>query len=124
MASNGPLHDHEELRASCRLNDPTTGDDLFSKVQETLTWDLAGKELTSLTASGGRNVCGPDILRTNVRGITRAGCESPMLLPCFIQGALCCNFFSVDINEFMKTVIITVPTFDSMCCTTARSDFL
>jgi len=32
--------------------------------------------------------------------------------------------FSVDINEFMKTVIITAPTFDSMCCTTARSDIL
>jgi len=94
VASNGALHDHEELPGSCRLNDPTTGEDLFSKVQETLTWDLAGKKLTSLTASDGRNVCGPDILRTNVRGITRAGSESPMLLSCIIQGALCCNFFS------------------------------
>lgn len=60
--------------------------------------------MTILTANGGRNVCGPDILRTNVRGITQAGPESPMLLPCIIhQGALCCNFFSVDVNEFLKT---------------------
>jgi hypothetical protein len=94
VASNGALHDHEELPGSCRLNNPTTGEDLFSKVQETLMWDLVGKKLTSLTANGGRNVCGRDILRTNVRGITRAGSESPMLLPYIIhQGALCCNFF-------------------------------
>jgi hypothetical protein len=94
VASNGALQDHEELSGSCRLNDPTTGEDLFSKVQETLTWDLAGKKLASLTASGGRNVRGPDILRTKVREITQAGSESPMLLPCIIhQGALCCNIF-------------------------------
>jgi hypothetical protein len=92
-----------------------TGEHLFSKIQETLTWDLAGKKQTSLTANGDRNVCGPDILRTNVRGVTQAGSESPMLLPCIIhQGALCCNFFSVDINEFMKTVVITLTTFDSV----------
>jgi len=110
VASNGALHDHEELSGSCRLNDPTTGEDLFSKVQETLSWDLAGKKLTSLTASGGRNVCGHDILRTNMRGITDAGSASPMLLPCIIhqRGTLLHFFFSVDINEFVKTVIITV----------------
>jgi hypothetical protein len=44
-----------------------TGEDLFSKVQETLAVDLTGKKLTILTANGGKNVCGPDILRTDVR---------------------------------------------------------
>jgi len=120
-----PLHDHEEFSGSCRLNDPATGEYLFSKVQETLTWDSAGKKLTSLTANGGRNVCGPDILWTNVQGITQTGSESPMLLPCIIhQGTLCCIFFSVDINEFMKPVIITVTTFDSVCCTNVSSAIL
>ena len=85
VASNGALHRHEELSGSCRSKDPTTGEDLFSKVQETLTWDMAGKTLTSSTANGGRDVCGPDILRTNVRGIRQAGSESPMLLPCIIH---------------------------------------
>ena len=85
MASNGALRDHEELSGSCRLNDATTGEDLFSKGQETLTWDLAGKKLASLTAIAGRNVCGPDILRTNVRGIMQVDSESPKLLPCIIH---------------------------------------
>jgi len=81
------LHDHEELSGSCRLNDPATGEYLFSKVQETLAWDSAGKKLTSLTANGGRNVCGPDILRTNVQGIAQAGSVSPTLFPAlFIKG--------------------------------------
>lgn len=120
MASNGALYDHEELSGSCRLNYPATGEDLFSKVQETLIWDLAGNKVTSLTTSGGRNVCGP-----NVRGITQACSESSMLLPCIIhQGALCRILFLVDVNEFMKTVIMTVTTFDSVCCTTVSSDIL
>jgi hypothetical protein len=85
VASDGVLHDREELSGSCRLNDPMTGEDLFSKVQETLTWDMAGKKLTSLAANDGINVCGLNILRTNVRGITQAGSESSMLLPYIIH---------------------------------------
>jgi hypothetical protein len=56
----GALHVHEELSGSCSLNDSMTGEDLLLKVKQTHTWDLAGKKLKSVTADGGRNMCGRD----------------------------------------------------------------
>lgn len=56
--------------------------------------------------------------------ITHVSSDSPMPFHCITrQEALCCNFL-VDINEFMKTVTLTVITFDSMFWTTVCSDFV
>jgi hypothetical protein len=49
---------HEELGGLCSLNGTTTGEDLFLKVQETLTYlELSWEKLKSVTTDGGKNMC-------------------------------------------------------------------
>jgi hypothetical protein len=62
---------HEELGGLCSLKGTTTGEDLFLKVEETLSsLELRWEKLKSVTTDGGKNMCGSKDLssRANLQG--------------------------------------------------------
>jgi hypothetical protein len=94
----------------CSLKGTTTGEDLFLKVQETLTslW-LSWEKSKSVTTDGGKDVCGS---KTSAVGkickeVMQVGSETPMVFHCIIhQEALCCQILSL--KNVMDIVIFTV----------------
>jgi hypothetical protein len=78
----------EELAALQTMKTTTTGDDIFSKEEGTLSnLGLQWKNLKSVTTDGGRNMCGTKtgLVGNICKAVQHVGAERPMILHCIIQ---------------------------------------
>jgi hypothetical protein len=100
----------EELAALQTMKTTTTGDDIFSKVEETLSnVGFQWKNLKCVTTDGGRNMCGTKIglVGDICKAVQQVGAQRPMILHCTIhQKALCGQ--SLQLSDVMNDVVTTV----------------
>jgi hypothetical protein len=85
----------------------TTGDDIFSKVEETLSnIGLQWKNLKCVTTVGGRNMYGTKtgLVGNICKAVQQVGAERPMILHCIIhQHALCGQ--SLQLSNVMNNAV-------------------
>lgn len=101
---------YEELLQLCSLKGTTTGEDLFSHLEQALvSMQLPWAKLVSVTTDGGRNMSGQNkglVGRIKTK-LAEIGCDNPLFFHCIVhQEALCCKV--IEWKEVMDIVISTV----------------
>lgn len=101
---------YEELLQLCSLKGTTTGEDLFSHLEQALvSMQLPWAKLVSVTTDGGRNMSGQNkgLVGKIKTKLAEIGCDNPLFFHCIVhQEALCCKV--IEWKEVMDIVISTV----------------